>query len=351
MAEEALHFRDSAAGGARSMTKPLVLVTGGAGFIGSNIVAELIDTSAARVVVCDRLRGADLGKWRNIAKHAIVDFVAPDGLWPWLEGAGRSVDAVVHMGAISSTQEMDADLIIHTNFGLSRDLFNWCAKHSKRFIYASSAATYGDGALGFEDDSDLDALTALRPLNAYGWSKALFDIYAVREASAGRAPPQWAGLKFFNVYGPNEGHKGAMSSMVAQMWPAVVAGLPVRLFRSYRAGWSDGGQERDFVYVRDVAQVVAWLLGRPELNSVVNVGSGAARSFESLARAVFQSAARDPVIEFIDMPESLRERYQYFTQASLNGLQSIGYNGIFTSLEAGVADYVRSYLTKPDSYR
>jgi len=333
------------------VTKPLVLVTGGAGFIGSNIVAELTTTSAARVAVCDRLRSADLGKWRNIAKHAIVDFIAPEALWSWLEGPGQAVDAIIHMGAVSSTQEPDADRIIHTNFGLSRDLFNWCAKNARRFIYASSAATYGDGALGFEDVSDLDALVALRPLNAYGWSKALFDIYAVREAETGRAPPQWAGLKFFNVYGPNENHKGAMSSMVAQIWPDVAAGQPVRLFRSYRKGWADGGQERDFVYVRDVAQVVGWLLTRPEMSGVVNVGSGRARSFEALALAVFAAAGRDPAIEFIAMPESLRERYQYFTEADLNGLRSRGYNANFTSLEEGVADYVRTYLAGPDGYR
>ena len=203
--------------------RKVVLVTGGAGFIGSNIVAEL-GGGDRDLVVCDHLRTSAGGKWRNLAKQPIADFIAPDKLFGWLGRRGADVEAVVHMGAVSSTREVDADLVIHTNFTLSRDLFDWCAQQDKPFVYASSAAVYGDGALGFDDDPSPQALNALRPLNPYGWSKLLFDAYAVRQAGRGLAPPQWAGLRFFNVYGPNEYHKGAMRSVVAGIWPTIAAG-------------------------------------------------------------------------------------------------------------------------------
>ena len=328
-----------------------VLVTGGAGFIGSNIVAELTQAGCYDVAVCDRLRGADTGKWRNIAKHPITDFVAPDDLFGWLEGRGRDVDLIIHMGAISSTQEADADKIIQTNFGLSRDLFDWCAARQRRFIYASSAATYGDGALGFDDAADVESLKALRPLNAYGWSKALFDIHVARRVADGAAPPQWAGLKFFNVYGPNESHKGAMSSMVAQMWPKVASGEPVRLFRSYREAWADGGQERDFVYVRDAARITAWLAAHAKISGLFNVGSGVARSFNDLAKVVFMAADRPAEIDYCDMPEAMRPTYQYQTQAAMERLRAAGYAAPLTSIEDGVTDYVQVYLAGSDPYR
>jgi len=330
------------------MSRRVVLVTGGAGFIGSNVAARLCGHPGLDVVVCDWLGEAAAGKWRNLAKHPIADFLPPDQMFEWLGRNVGDVELVVHMGAISSTTEPDADLIVKSNFVLSRDLWNWCAEHQRRLVYASSGATYGDGAAGFDDDNDLTALTALRPLNAYGWSKALFDIYAVREAARGHAPPGWAGLKFFNVYGPNEEHKGAMKSVAAQIWPDVAAGRAVRLFKSYREGVADGGQLRDFVYVRDVVDVIEWLASRPEVNGVFNLGSGRARSFKELAEAVFRAAGKPPQIEYVPMPEAIRDRYQYFTEATLGRLRGAGYDGQFTSLEDGVADYVRGYLSQPD---
>jgi ADP-L-glycero-D-manno-heptose 6-epimerase len=333
------------------MTRRLILVTGGAGFIGSNIVANLCEAGHWDVAVCDRLREAGAGKWLNLAKHPIADFVAPEALFDWLAQRGDEVEAIVHMGAISSTTEPDADKIIHTNFTLSRDLWRWCVEHKRRLIYASSAATYGDGEAGFADADDLASLQALRPLNAYGWSKALFDIFARREADRGAAPPQWAGLKFFNVYGPNEYHKGGMKSVIAQIWPKVAAGETVKLFKSHRPDYADGGQLRDFVYVRDAADVAAWLVEHPEVSGVYNLGTGQARSFADLARAVFAAAGKPPMIDYIDTPEVIRDRYQYFTEADMARLRAAGYAGQFTGLEAGAADYVQGFLARPDPYR
>jgi ADP-L-glycero-D-manno-heptose 6-epimerase len=333
------------------MNKRLILVTGGAGFIGSNIVAGLTAKGDYEVAVCDRLRTAERGKWKNLSKHPIVDFIAPEALADWLAAHAGEVAAVVHMGAISSTTEPDADLIVHTNFTLSKTLWRWCAENEARFLYASSAATYGDGALGFSDADDLQSLQRLRPLNAYGWSKALFDLYARRNAARGDAPRQWAGLKFFNVYGPNEYHKGSMKSVVAQIWPKAGAGETVTLFRSHNPQYPDGGQLRDFVYVKDVEAVVDWLLCRPEVCGVFNLGSGQARSFKDLAEATFKAAGHAPKIAYVDTPEAIRGQYQYFTEADMSRLRAAGYARPFTTLEGGVADYVAGYLSKADPYR
>ncbi|WP_309087994.1 ADP-glyceromanno-heptose 6-epimerase [Phenylobacterium sp.] len=333
------------------MTRRIVFVTGGAGFIGSNIAAKLAEDRGLDVVVCDRLREAELGKWRNIAKHPIGDFVAPEDMFDWLEKRWRDVEMVVHMGAISSTTEPDADKIIHANFTLSRDLFRWCADRQRRLIYASSAATYGGGEHGFEDDNDYEALARLRPLNTYGWSKALFDLFAVRQANRDYAPPQWVGLKFFNVYGPNEEHKHSMKSVAAQIWPKVREGHSVQLFKSYRADVPDGGQKRDFVYVRDAANVARWLLDSPQVSGIFNLGSGAARTFEDMARNVFEAAGKNAQIEYTPMPPAIRDKYQYFTEARMDRLFEAGYPGRMTSLEEGIGDYVGRYLSQPDPYR
>jgi len=333
------------------MSRDVILVTGGAGFIGSNIVADLCARGGADIAVCDRLEGAETGKWRNLARHDIADLFAPEALTDWLARHDARVRAIVHMGAISATTEPDADLILSTNFSLSKTLWDWTAARGRRFVYASSAATYGDGEAGFGDDDDYASLKALRPLNAYGWSKALFDLYARREADRGHAPAGWAGLKFFNVYGPNEGHKGAMKSVVAQIWPRVAAGEPVSLFRSHRADYADGGQSRDFVHVRDAAAVAVWLAEVPAVGGIYNLGTGQARSFLDLARATFAAAGKPERITFVDTPEILRDKYQYFTQARMERLRALGYNQPFLSLEEGVSDYVGRYLSRPDCYR
>lgn len=328
-----------------------ILVTGGAGFIGSNIVSRLCAENRWDVVVCDRLEDADLGKWKNIAKSDIADFWTPEEMFAQLDRHADRISALVHMGAISSTTERDADLILRTNFSLSRDLWDWCAANDSRMIYASSAATYGDGAAGFEDDDSFEAISRLQPLNAYGYSKKLFDQYAIRQAGRGHAPRQWAGLKFFNVYGPNEGHKGGMKSVIAQIWPKVAAGETVSLFRSHHPDYADGGQLRDFVFVDDVVDIVDWLLCTPEISGVFNAGSGQARSFLDLANATFAAAGKDPAVAYIDMPEAIRDRYQYFTEARMDRLRALGFGGQSTPLEEGVRRYVQSFLSQADPYR
>ena len=333
------------------MTRRIIFVTGGAGFIGSNIVARLAEDPTLDVVVCDRLHDVESGKWRNIAKHPIGDFVHPDDMMDWLERRWRDVEVVIHMGAVSSTTEPDADKIIHTNFGLSRDLYRWCADHQRRFIYASSAATYGDGSQGFEGMDDLASLMALKPLNTYGWSKALFDVFAARQAARDYKPPQWVGLKFFNVYGPNEEHKLTMKSVAAQIWPKVREGKTVQLFKSYNPDYPDGGQQRDFVYVRDAAEVVAWLVQNDQCNGIYNLGSGQARTFKEVAETMFRAAGREPDIEYTDMPPSIRDKYQYFTEADMSRLREAGYTTPMTPLEDGLTDYVQRYLGQPDPYR
>jgi ADP-L-glycero-D-manno-heptose 6-epimerase len=333
------------------MTRRIVFVTGGAGFIGSNIAARMAEDRGLDVVVCDRLREVESGKWKNLAKHPIGDFVEPDQMFDWLEKRWRDVELVVHMGAISSTTEPDADKIIQTNFQLSRDLFRWCADRQRRLIYASSAATYGAGEHGFVDDNDYEALAALRPLNTYGWSKALFDLFAARQASRDYAPPQWVGLKFFNVYGPNEEHKHSMKSVAAQIWPQVREGHAVQLFKSYRADVPDGGQKRDFVYVRDAADVTRWLFDNPQVSGIYNLGSGQARTFEEMARQVFEAAGKNAQIEYTPMPPAIRDKYQYFTEARMERLLEAGYSAPLTPLEEGIGEYVTRYLSQPDHHR
>jgi len=327
----------------------MILITGGAGFIGSNITAALAERGVA-VAVCDRFRTSQ--KWRNLSKLELRDAVAPDALPFWLDENTGQIEAIVHMGAISSTTETDVDLIMESNFRLSQLLWRWCAEHGKRLIYASSAATYGGGEQGFDDEASIEALSKLRPLNAYGWSKHLFDRWVARELADGRPrPPQWVGLKFFNVYGPNEYHKGGMQSVVAQKYPLAAAGEPITLFRSHRPDVADGGQKRDFVYVGDCVDVVLWLLDHPKVDGLFNLGTGQARSFDDLARAVFAALNRPANIKYVDMPEVIRPNYQYFTEASMDRLRKAGYTKPFTSIADGVREYVGRYLSQPERYR
>jgi ADP-L-glycero-D-manno-heptose 6-epimerase len=326
----------------------MLLVTGGAGFIGSNVAAALNDAGHADVAVCDFL-GHD-GKWRNLAKRQLSDVVPPAELMHWLEG--RKLNGIVHLGAISETTATDGDLVVETNFRLSMRLLDWCTVNGVPFIYASSAATYGDGHQGFGDDPSLAALKQLRPMNLYGWSKHLFDMAVVaRVAKRQPMPPHWVGLKFFNVFGPNEYHKGAMMSVLTRRFDDIRAGHPIQLFKSHRDGIADGDQRRDFIYIDDVVRVIMWLLATPSVNGIFNVGTGVARSFRDLMHAAYAALGTRPNIEYIDMPVQIRDSYQYFTQAEGDRLRGAGYNGGFTALEDAVDVYVKDFLDQPDRYR
>lgn len=328
----------------------MIVVTGGAGFIGSNLVAALAARGITDVAVIDRFRDGE--KWQNLAKREVATLVPPENTLAFLDQHAAEIDVVFHLGAVSATTERDVDKIVANNVALTLDLWKWCAWRGARLIYASSAATYGDGSAGFDDDASPEALAALRPLNAYGWSKHLVDRRIARVLAEGdMAPPQWAGLKFFNVYGPNEQHKGDMMSVVAKLTPKLRAGEPARLFKSHRPEFEDGGQRRDFIHVDDCIAVMLWLLDSPEVNGLFNVGTGQARSFKDLALATFAALNQDPRIEYFDMPEHLRGKYQYFTEARTERLRAAGFTQPFTTLEEGVRRYVQDFLTQPDPYR
>lgn len=321
------------------------IVTGGAGFIGSNLVAALC-ARGEEVVVVDRLRQGV--KWRNLAKHPVAGIVPPEDLAAFL-ARRPPVRALFHMGAISATTETDGDLVARTNIALPQMLWDWCAEAGVPFIYASSAATYGDGAQGFEDDARPEALARLRPLNLYGWSKLAFDRRVAQMLALGRPrPPHWAGLRFFNVYGPNEHHKGRMASVVLHKFHQILRGEPATLFASDREGVADGEQKRDFVHVRDCVAAMLWLEANPRASGLYNIGTGQARSFLDLTRAIYAALGRNADIRFIPMPDDLKGRYQYFTEARMDRLRGAGFEHPPTALEDGVRSYVRDVLTNAE---
>ncbi|MGH6717739.1 MAG: ADP-glyceromanno-heptose 6-epimerase [Alphaproteobacteria bacterium] len=329
--------------------RKLVVVTGGAGFIGSNVVGALARRGDVDVLVCDRM-GRD-ERWRNLAGHEIAGVVAPERLIDVLAAEVTGLDTVIHMGALSSTTETDVGRFVEDNIRPSLALWQFCAAHGKRLIYASSAAVYGDGQAGFDDDPTPAGLARLRPLNAYGWSKLVVDRRCTRLASLGQmAPVQWAGLRLFNVYGPNEGHKGDMRSVVTKNAAAAARGEPVMLFASGRPGIPDGGQRRDFVYVKDCVSVILWLLDHGQVSGLFNVGTGRAQSFAELIGALFRAYGRQPDIVYRPMPPALEGRYQYFTEARLDRLRRAGYTEPFHDVERGVADYVTNHLVGGDGY-
>ena len=320
----------------------MTIVTGGAGFIGSCIVRMLNDRGIGDILVVDHIASTD--KWMNLSGKEYIEYVSRDEFPARLEKLSGRVERVIHMGACSATTERDFDFLYRNNFGYTKLLWKFCAQEGIPFIYASSAATYGDGSEGFDDRDDI---RRLRPLNAYGYSKQLFDLWAQDELAAGRpAPSQHVGFKFFNVYGPNEYFKGSMASVVMHTFNDVTATGEKGLFRSYRPEYPDGGQLRDFIYVKDICKAVSFMIDHPEVSGLFNLGTGRARSFLDLATATFRAMGREPNIKFIDMPEAIRDKYQYYTQASMEKLRAAGYTEQFYTLEEGVADYVTEYLAK-----
>jgi ADP-L-glycero-D-manno-heptose 6-epimerase len=317
--------------------KGMTVITGAAGFIGRNVVAELNRRGVNDLVLVDDL-GTD-AKWRNLVGLRFEDIIAPQDLWAWLSARGEGVvGGVVHLGACSSTTERDAEYLIRNNYRYTRRLCEWSRGHGARFVYASSAATYGDGSRGFSDE---DSVTqSLEPLNMYGYSKQVFDLWALRNGLFGEI----VGLKYFNVFGPYEDHKADMRSVVNKAYDEIIRTGKMSLFRSYRDGVADGEQQRDFIYVDDAVDVTLHFLGDGATSGLFNCGTGVARTWLDLARALFGSLGREPKVEFVDMPSGLREKYQYFTRAETAKLRSAGYDRKFRSLEEGVDQYVQGYL-------
>jgi ADP-L-glycero-D-manno-heptose 6-epimerase len=328
----------------------MYMITGGAGFIGSNIAAAL-DGAGEDIVISDSLGSDDL-KWRNIAKRRLYDIVPPDATREFLEAKRGSIRGVVHMGAISTTTEADVDAIVRNNIRLSIHLWTYCASENIPLVYASSAATYGDGSQGFLDQFDEGYLSRLRPLNAYGWSKHVFDRWVLRAVETGaRQPSRWAGLKFFNVYGPNEYHKDGQRSVAVQLHAQIRERGHVRLFRSENPRYPDGGQLRDFVWVGDCVQVALWALSHPAGKSgLYNVGSGQPRSFLDKAKIMFKEMGVEPNIDFLDMPLNLKGKYQYYTCANMNKIRAAGFSTALTNLEQGLRLYVHDYLETADAF-
>ena len=315
-----------------------VIVTGGAGFIGSVLVWELNRRGCSQVVIADYR--ADREKCANLAGLRYTEIIEPAELPARLaSGSIGKLDCIFHLGACSSTTETNEKYLRENNYEYSRTLAEWALGEGVRFVYASSAATYGDGSAGM-DDSDPRQLERLRPLNLYGQSKQWMDLHSWREGWLDRI----VGLKYFNVFGPNENHKGDMRSLVCKSYAEVLKTGVIQLFKSYRPQYHDGEQRRDFLYVKDAVGMTLHLAANPAANGIFNIGSGEARTWNDLARAVFAALGRESRIEYIDMPETIRDKYQYFTQADVHKLLSTGYDSPITSLEDAVRDYVVNYL-------
>lgn len=321
----------------------MYIVTGGAGFIGSALVWKLNQQGIDDILVVDNLGLGD--KWKNLVNRTYADYLHKSTFLQLIEkGRLNNVTAVLHMGACSSTTEQDAEYLIENNYRYTKILADYCLRKQIRFIYASSAATYGDGTLGFDDNPLL--IPQLKPLNMYGYSKQLFDVWALRNDLLGRM----VGLKFFNVFGPNEYHKGDMKSVVCKAVAQITAHGRMRLFKSHREDYGHGEQKRDFIYIKDCVETIWRLLEHPEVNGIFNVGRGQALSWNELAQAVFSAMERPFAVDYVDMPETIRDKYQYFTQAFMGRLQATGCLPQPTELKESVSDYVRTYLKQEDPY-
>ena len=314
-----------------------IIITGAAGFIGSCMVEYLNELGFVNLILVDEFNRE--AKEPNFFGKKFTNQVEREELFTWLYKEKPVIDFVIHLGARTDTTEFDYAIHQHLNVEYSQLVWNYCTLNNVPLIYASSAATYGDGELGYKDDHDL--CHQLKPLNPYGISKNEFDKWVLHQVDH---PPFWAGLKFFNVYGPNEYHKGRMASVIFHAFNQIQQNGMMKLFRSHKEGFKDGEQLRDFVYVKDVVNVIAWLVEHQPTSAIYNLGTGKARSFHDLVAATFKALDLETKIEFIDMPEDIRDKYQYFTQADMQKLESAGYNRSFASLEDGVTDYVKNYL-------
>ena len=316
----------------------MIIVTGGAGFIGSSLVRRLNELGESKIIIVDDL-GTD-EKWKNLVPLKFDDFVHKDDFISMVldREFPFETDSIIHMGANSSTTEKDADHLFSNNYLYTKELAQYCLEKNIRFIYASSAATYGDGSLGFDDDEN--KLGLLRPLNMYGYSKQLFDLWAKRNGAFDKI----VGLKYFNVFGPNEYHKGDMRSVVHKAFEQVRDTGKVRLFKSLNPKYKDGEQLRDFIYIKDAVEMTLFFLDKPNTSGLFNIGSGKARTWNDLVTALFKAMNKPVKIEYIELPQHLQDKYQYFTEANIVKIKKAGFTTPTTSLEDGVADYVKSYL-------
>ena len=316
----------------------MIVVTGGAGFIGSAIVWKLNQLGENKIIIVDELGSDD--KWKNLVPLKFEDFIYKEDFISMIidEDVPFDISAIFHMGANSSTTEKDADHLFSNNYQYTKELAAYCLEKEIRFIYASSAATYGDGSLGFDDDEN--KLDTLCPLNMYGYSKQLFDLWANKNGLFDKI----VGLKYFNVYGPNEYHKGDMRSVVHKAFEQIRDTGKVKLFKSLNPKYKDGEQLRDFIYVKDAVDMTLFFLDKPNVNGLFNLGTGKARTWNDLVSSIFKSLNKEVNIEYIDLPQHLREKYQYFTEANMSKIKKAGFNSSISSLEDGVADYVKNYL-------
>ena len=314
----------------------MILVTGGLGFIGTNLVKFLKEQKHNEIIICDK------NKTPRFVDDKNLDIIEFANIFEFLNQNKKYITAIVHLGAITDTTEKDVDLILKNNYFFSLDLWNFAKQNNIKFVYASSAATYGNGSLGFDDSLELSNLSKLRPLNPYGWSKHLYDIKIIRECLyKNQSPECWAGLKFFNVYGPYEDNKGSQSSVAHQMINKIKSGLPITLFRSHNVKYKDGEQMRDFIYVEDCVKVIDWILKQDKFSGLYNVGSGVARKFIDLATSICASIGVDPNIKWIDTPSNIRSQYQYFTEAKIDKLVGCGYKKNFYSIEEGIIKFIK----------
>ncbi len=326
-----------------------ILVVGGGGFLGSNLVAKLLERGTHHVVVCDTFGSND--KWRNLARNPVYEMIQPEHMFEWLEFNRQHIDMVFHLGSISSTTERNIDLLLKHNFSLSVKIWRWCNVRGIRMLYSSSASTYGDGQHGFDDSIDIAYLRKLEPMSGYGWSKHMFDMHVATAVAQGECQlPQWVGLKVFNAYGPNEFHKDDHRSVISKIAPHAIQGGSVKLFHSNNPQYPDGGQKRDVIYVKDCVQVMLWFLDHPKVSGLFNLGTGKASTFNEMAAAIFTALNRPSNIHYIDMPEGLAKNYQYFTEAKMERLRAAGYTAEFTPVNEGIRDFVTNYLVKDDPY-
>jgi ADP-L-glycero-D-manno-heptose 6-epimerase len=321
----------------------MILITGAAGFLGSAMIWRLNERDVDSIIAVDKLHDGE--KWKNLVKRRFYDWIDRDDLFSWLQNEARLVTAVIHLGACTDTTESDVDFFMRNNFELSKKMWQLCVERRIPCLYASSAATYGSGEQGYVDNEE--SIPKLRPLNPYGWSKQIFDRWVLQQK---QKPPFWYGFKFFNVYGPNEYHKGQMASIAFHAFGQAKNLGTIRLFKSHREDCEHGEQKRDFIYVKDVVHILDFFLQNRVESGIYNLGIGRARSFNDIATLTFDTLQTKPDITYFDMPENLKRQYQYFTEANIVKLKAAGYDAAFHDLEQGIADYINSYLDTDDPY-